>query len=178
MPTSHYKNVAPVMSILDKVPNITSILDIGCGFGKYGFLFREHLDIRKRRYDKSNWKIRIDAVEIWPEYITSLHRYIYSCIFICDIITAAKLCNDYDLVLLIDVLEHMNKKKGKRALSILTEKVKRAIVISIPETFKPGACSSWPNPNEEHRCLWTYDDLKEVAPNTKQLTKTVFQIIK
>ncbi len=178
MPTSHYKIIPAVMSIFDKVKDVKSILDVGAGFGKYGVLIRDHLEIRKKRYDKKEWIHRIDAVEVWPGYVNTIYPYVYDCIYLGQASVALGRVQNYDVILLIEVLEHLQKKRGEKLIKLLLQKYNKAIVISFPETFKEGACSDWPNPAEEHRCLWTYEELKSLAPNTEQVSKTVFQIIK
>ena len=61
-----------------------SILDVGVGFGKIGgHLFREYTDILEsesdpERYDRKNWKVRIDGIEGFAAYITEMHRFIYN----------------------------------------------------------------------------------------------------
>ena len=63
--------------------NPHSVLDIGPGFGKYGVLCREFLEIWDGRYEYK-FKRRIDCVEVFPDYITDLHRYIYNSIYTAD----------------------------------------------------------------------------------------------
>ena len=45
-----------------------SILDVGCGFGKYGMLLREYLDVWHERYDKERWQVRIVGIEAFEQY--------------------------------------------------------------------------------------------------------------
>lgn len=166
------------MGIFDRLGRVHSILDIGAGFGKYGVLLRDHLDIRKKRYHRKTWQHRIDAIEIWPDYINPIHQHVYNCIFANDAMATLRLIEGYDVIFLIEVLEHMPKERGIRLIEMITQKCNKAAVISFPQTFTEGACSDWPNPHEEHRCLWTFEELKAIAPNAEQVTKTVSYIIK
>ena len=50
MPVSSIDKIPAVMSIFKYDRVVKSVLDVGSGFGKYGFLTREYLDIRKKRY--------------------------------------------------------------------------------------------------------------------------------
>jgi hypothetical protein len=43
--------------------NPDSVMDIGAGFGKYGVLCREYLELWDGRQDYSNFKRRIDGVD-------------------------------------------------------------------------------------------------------------------
>jgi len=46
-----------------------------------GHLFREYTDILEAehdpvRYERQNWKIKIDGIEGFPGYITQMHRFV------------------------------------------------------------------------------------------------------
>lgn len=166
------------MGVFDRAGKVNSILDIGAGFGKYGVLLREHLEVRKHRYDKKDWQVQIDAVEIWPAYINPIYKHVYDCIFLCGALAAVTRAQNYDVIFLLEVLEHLSKDRGTKLIKLLLKKYNKAIVISFPEVYKKGACSDWINPYEEHLCLWTFEELKELAPNAEQASKTVSYIIK
>jgi ubiquinone/menaquinone biosynthesis C-methylase UbiE len=57
MPTSYLNNIPDIITAI-KSQNPKSILDVGCGFGKYGFLIREYLELWsiEHRYKKVNGK--------------------------------------------------------------------------------------------------------------------------
>jgi hypothetical protein len=67
MPTS-WHDVIP--AVMNKVNHLKpeSILDIGIGFGKYGVLIRDLLELPNERYDKDLWITRIDGVEAFKGY--------------------------------------------------------------------------------------------------------------
>ena len=50
MPTSDMHNIVPILTIMQHLQP-RSVLDIGCGFGKYGVLLREYLDIWHERLE-------------------------------------------------------------------------------------------------------------------------------
>ncbi len=132
-----------------------SVLDVGCGFGKYGVIFREYLDVLWERYDKSEWKARIDAVEACDHCITPLHRYIYNTVFIGD---ARKISipQHYDLVFMGDVLEHMPKEDGEKLIDKFDTKW---ILISTPTIMveqKPYKGNEY----EKHEYIWKEEDFK------------------
>ena len=84
MPTSFHKHISDVMDfVIEKKPK--TVLDIGVGNGKWGFLSREYLDIYGRG---SNWRketrtTRIEGIEAFSPYvmesphITEIYDYIY-----------------------------------------------------------------------------------------------------
>lgn len=157
MPTSSYKHIPAVMAILRWCPKPTSVLDVGPGFGKYGVIFREHLDIRKRRYAKQDWQTRIDCVEVWEDYITPLHRHVYDRVIVGDIREVAPDLDTYDLVIMSDVLEHMVVEEGAWLLrQLLDNTVKQGVVVRYPRILG-GEGRHWANPHETHKSVWTYD---------------------
>jgi len=111
MPSSQHYHISKIMdNIIALKPK--SILDIGTGFGKYGALCREYLELWDGR-QKYEFTRRIDGVEVFGKYITPLHKFVYNNIFSEDIIELIdRLDFKYELVLLIDVLEHFNKDQG------------------------------------------------------------------
>jgi hypothetical protein len=83
-------------------PTPRRVLDIGAGFGKYGVLLREYLDPTPDV---------VDGVEAWEPYIrphrlNGIYRRLYSC-------PAQDIDPDtlagYDLVVMGDVIEHIDK---------------------------------------------------------------------
>jgi len=132
VPTSHH---AQVSKILDAIvhTNPKSVLDIGTGFGKYGVLCREYLELWDGREDYQKFTRRIDGIEIFPQYLTPIHKYVYDEVFVGDAldIVPNKLQRDYDLALLIDVLEHLKKEDGAKLLGALLKRAKN-VIISVP----------------------------------------------
>lgn len=160
MPVSGYHLINPVLRAIDMhMPNPRSILDVGCGFGKFGVLLRERYDIRKNRYEKKDWMTKIDAVEVWAKYITPLHTYVYSNIYSANILTALKWLPHYDVILALEVLEHLPKDEGLTVLYELQARCNKLMVISFPNTFNGREGRDWENPHERHQCLWTQEEL-------------------
>lgn len=132
----------------------SSIMDVGCGFGKYGFLARENLEVRHERYDREDWKVRIDCLEIFPRYITEMHKYIYDNIIMVDIRKYD--VKGYDLVILGDIIEHLNKEDAVALIDRLYEN-NLNILISTPDGFMEQG-EFLGNPHEEHLSGWDEED--------------------
>lgn len=119
------------------------ILDVGPGRGKYGLLLREYVDPT----------LVIDAVEAEQRYITPRLRAVYDSVFWEDVTHFNDRLDNYDLVLMIDVIEHMSKIT---ALELL-ERIKGWVVICTPqEWFQNPEHHEFPY--EKHRSHWTAED--------------------
>jgi 2-polyprenyl-3-methyl-5-hydroxy-6-metoxy-1,4-benzoquinol methylase len=134
-----------------------SILDVGVGFGKYGFLSREFLEVRDSKAEYGKWKRTIDGIEAYEGYLTPMHEHIYDEILIGNAIELLpKMKKDYDLILLIDVLEHLHRHEGEK---LLDECIGRSghVIVSTPKVIG-GQTDSHDNPYETHRSQWTKAD--------------------
>lgn len=159
MPTSGWRKTMQVMGVLDKIPIPSSVLDVGVGFGRYGAMLREELDIRKRRYPRDKWVTTIDGVEVWEEYISPLHRYVYNKLYIGDIGTLVATLGVYDLILLTDVVEHMTREQGAKVLlSLFDAHCRHGMVVTYP-TIIGNEHVHWQNPYEQHLHVWTQEQM-------------------
>ena len=157
MPSSFHFHLTKMVDWIVRVKP-KAVLDIGMGFGKWGFLAREYTDIFANRYQRQDWQTRIDAVEAFPDYKTPCHEYIYNDIHYGDARQVVPTLGRYDLVIVGDVIEHFTKAEG---LALLAELRKRSryVLISSP-TVEFGQGDLLGNPYEIHRSAWGIDDLK------------------
>lgn len=163
MPSSQHYHISKIMDIIIHV-NPMSVLDIGTGFGKYGVLCREYLELWDGRHNYSQFLRRIDGVEVFGDYVTPLHKFVYNNMYINDIMEVLdKIEVRYNLVLLIDVLEHFEKHKGEILLHKVLDK-SDGVLISTPK--KPSSQKdAFGNVYETHRSKWTKDEFSSLAPN-------------
>lgn len=151
MPTS-LLNLAPlivahVWEVAAELERPIRILDIGPGFGRYGLLCRELVDGVERGLRIS----RIDAIEAEARYIDAFPwlAAIYDEVFVGDASDPdfADLFGPYDLVLMLDVIEHLDRAK---ALELL-ERIPGRVLIATPRDYfdNPEADLGWPT--ERHR---------------------------
>jgi hypothetical protein len=166
MPSSRPNHIPAVLGVLLRLEP-SSVLDVGVGFGKWGHLIREYTDIRlseqnPERYHRENWKTRIDGIEGFPEYLTPMHHFLYDHIHVGDMRKVIDDVGRYDMILLADVLEHVEKADGEALLRKCLEHCSGAVVISTPAVFRPQgpACG---NPLEVHRSFWTRRDFRQFA---------------
>jgi hypothetical protein len=162
MPTSQPNQISKIVNALIAI-NPESVLDIGPGFGKYGVLAREYLELWDGR-DEYSFKRRMDAVEAFEGYITPLHRYIYNNIYVGDITKVIdELDTSYDLIMMIDVLEHFDKEVGRELLNKMLEK-HGGVLVSIPRNVQHQG-HAFHNEFEEHKAAWKASELGELAPH-------------
>ena len=167
MPTSEVDPIPVIVKTVKKLKP-DSILDVGCGFGKYGFLFREQLDIIEDQFSnlenyiisRANWRRRIDGVEVFKNYICDIQRYIYSNIYIGNIVDLIDELNNYDVILLADIIEHFEKEEGINLLDKLYDKVNKLIIITTPP-FEYEQDKIFNNEFEKHRSVWSTRDFKK-----------------
>lgn len=154
--------------IIDYKPE--SILDIGVGFGKNGFLAREYTDIWSRRYAKSSWKTKIDGIEIFEAYITDVHRDIYTSVFVGDVFDILPKLDHYDLIIATDVVEHLTRQKAVEVLKYIREKSGQYFV-TIPKNVgtRGGHASEGTGFNDHEGHVsgeWSEKELKEFGNPT------------
>ena len=173
MPSSHWYQLNEIMELII-FTQPKSILDIGVGFGKYGFLSREYLELFDGREKIWDWKTIIDGIEIFQDYITPLQKMVYNQIDIgnvTDILPALE--KKYDLILLIDVIEHLNFDEGEKLIEMSQLHAKN-IIISTPKYFIQQP-EMFGNPYEAHKSFFKKKHFKRI-PN-KIFIHNIFSLI-
>jgi len=159
LPTSFPNQISTIIGIILRM-NPASMLDIGPGFGKYGFLSREYLESWFGSNKLYQFTHRIDAVEFCEDYISPVHRFIYDNIYIGNVETELmKLPAHYELSLLIDVIEHFSLEEGKKIIARILTKAD-SVIISTPKHFIPQT-AIYGNEKETHLSLWKKRDFRE-----------------
>lgn len=158
MPTSHMYQIADIMElILFTQPQ--SILDVGTGFGKYGFLSREYLELWDGKQQYCDWKIRIDGIEGYENYVTAVHQFIYNNVYIGNAINILpNLAVKYDLILVIDVLEHFEYNQGRILLKECAQ-IGKNMIVATPRNIGIQK-DIFDNALEMHKSQWTEKDLQ------------------
>lgn len=159
MPISHWKNIT---YCIEKIREVwpSSILDVGVGYGRWGVLCREFLDVCRGDYDKNDWKTRIDGIEIFQNYLRPYHDYFYDRIIVGDAHAVLKKMNrTYDLIILGDVLEHFEKTKAIEFLNLCLNK-SNYVMLNIPigNGWEQGPQHG--NAHEAHLSTWHLKELQ------------------
>lgn len=125
------------------------ILDVGCGYGKYGVLLREYLDPTPI----------VDGVEAWEPYVRDHNlKNMYNHLYVDDVCNLAQDTLDlYDMVVMGDVIEHIEKDKAIDLLS----RIKGWVIIATP--FNHFHTDEGLPPTEAHVSHWTEQDFKDTG---------------
>ena len=161
MPTGSYAEIPDIIREVMKLDPLT-VLDIGPGFGKWGVLIREYLELWNRyNYKKNKWVKTIDCCEAFKDYLSPLHDYVYNNIINQPIQEYVKIMPNYDLAIMIDVFEHLTKEEGKKLIKDLMLKVKN-LIISVPALWSPQG-AAYGNIYEIHKSQWTYKEFEDLG---------------
>ena len=158
--------------MLDKICNIfintspSSILDIGCGFGKFGFLAREYTDIWGGDDRYWSWEVQIDAIEIYEKYILPHHRIIYNNIYIGNVLDILPVLQNYDMIICSDMVEHLSKNNGHKLLTLISHKSSIA-TITTPIGDRPQD-EIYGNEYEKHISSWSKEELEQYGSVIEQ----------
>jgi hypothetical protein len=173
MPSSSPEVIPVVLRIVwELAPR--SVLDVGAGYGKYGVLFREYLELRHRQGElhrldgseiSSDRRVRIDALEGYRKYVGPLHALVYDQIHIANLLTEIEKVDTYDLAYMGDILEHLEKQQAREhVLPALLERMNMGLLISVPANASEQD-ATFGNELEIHRSVWTAADLRDAAPH-------------
>lgn len=185
MPTSLLDQVGYVVNLVEQIPAAErrTVLEVGPGCGTYGVLLRGYLN------DPPD---RIDAVEVWRPYVDRFNlRGIYGRVWRADVTDAVwrdlggttgvlrageggnfsgpKLLAEYDVVVMGDVIEHIEKPA---ALDLL-DRIPGRVVICTPVDDVPCSGEGYENPAEAHVSHWTMRDWHRQGH--KRIVETCFE---
>jgi 2-polyprenyl-3-methyl-5-hydroxy-6-metoxy-1,4-benzoquinol methylase len=165
MPSSLHYHIADVLTVIGRFQP-ASFLDVGCGFGRWGFLVREQNDVLHERYTRESWKTRIDAVEVFEPYISAHHRYLYDNIYVGRIEQLLPKLDSYDVIFAGEILEHIEKEASLAVLAQMRAKARKALIVSVPLGHDWPQGEVFDNPAEAHVSTWTSAELKRLGART------------
>jgi len=141
-----------------------SILDIGFGNGKYGFLAREYLQITVESMTGELSHLEIDGIDAYSGAISEINKNIYDSVKIGKI-EDIEIKKTYDLILWIDVLEHIDKNTALYTLKRNLDNGRQHIISTPLEFFKEDIKINMEYDN--HKSLITLEDIQEVIGKRK-----------
>jgi hypothetical protein len=160
MPTSPYYHIPTFVEFLIET-RPKSLLDIGLGNGKLGFIARDLLDVMLgERYCRDDWKIRIDGIEIFEKYIQTHQRFIYDHIYIGNAYDIIPTLEPYDMIFLGDVLEHFGKERAWKFMDRCITLTREHIILNIPLGTEWEQPDIYGNEYERHRSYWSWEEFE------------------
>ena len=164
---SSFASQIPTIVHLIKSLRPTTMLDVGKGFGKYGFLAHEYVGIPTReRPDPTQTmaqqsELTIDAVEVEPTFLWPHLPHIYRKVYVGKIEDLQLELPDYDLVLMADVIEHIEKSRAEQVLRGFLKRGSKVIIATPRNFFHQDLYDS---EFEEHVSHWPPHDMRALAP--------------
>jgi hypothetical protein len=166
MPSSRVSTIPYVIHAIKQL-RPTSILDVGVGFGKWGYLFREYTDVLKSecdpgRYYKNEWRVVIEGIEAYEAYVHSAHEFIYDKIHVGKVQQLLPNLGMYDVVFFGDIIEHLALEEGQDVLKDAKSHARRAVIVTTPryDTGQEDLCA---NVLETHRSVWNKEAFEKVG---------------
>ncbi|UQX04551.1 class I SAM-dependent methyltransferase [Streptomyces sp. RerS4] len=145
-----------LQTIVERRPS--AVLDAGIGFGLWGGLLRQYLDVWSGRVQPSEWAVRIDGIEIDEKRVQPHARHLYTEILVGDIrrlVPRRAAEHSYDVILFGDVIEHLPKDDG-RALLDAAAGLCGVVVVRIP--LGDGWRREGREEPDHHRSQWYASD--------------------
>jgi hypothetical protein len=141
-----------------------AVLDAGIGFGLWGVLLRQYLDVWSGRIQADEWVTRIDGIEIDPRRVQAHALHVYDEILIGDVrelVPRRAAERRYEVILFGDILEHLPKSDGRALLDIAVRLAADVVVVRIP--LGDGWRREGREDPDHHRSQWYADDFADVA---------------
>ena len=145
-----------------------SVLDVGIGFGLWGHLLRQYLDVWSGRIYPEQWTTRIDGIEIDPRRIQAHARLLYSQIHVGDmraLVPTVAATTSYDVILFGDVIEHLEKPDALAVLDSAVSLAGRIVVLRIP--IGDGWRREGREEPDHHRSQWTPADFDRYCASVR-----------
>jgi hypothetical protein len=159
MATSPYNDTVLVLDFLGKLiyQKPASVLDVGSGFGRWGFLCRCHLGYGLSLTTYPDQQLRIDAVEAFPSNVTPHYACIYDHTYVGDAVNLVPTLGDYDVIICSHMIEHLEKAEGARLIEFMLKKARVALILALPFGDRPQG-AEYGNEFERHRSVWSKRD--------------------
>jgi hypothetical protein len=156
--------------------NPQSILDVGVGFGKWGVVAREYLEAWQGRFRREDWQVRIEGIEIFEAYRNPIWAAAYDEVRIGDAARILQTLGHFDVGLICDVIEHIEKEAGRDLINQLLAHC-HALILTTPLTFWPQG-EEHGNVSQKHLCLWRPEDFRDYCGYTVELGSTFAAVIR
>jgi SAM-dependent methyltransferase len=128
-----------------------SILDVGCGTGE------------PMKFVSTQKHCFTVGIDIFEPYLKECKRQrIHGDYVLCDVCNLPFKDNSFDIVLCLEVLEHIEREQGEKLLKEMERIAKRQVVLSTPVgKYKQEAYDE--NPHQEHKYIWSPKEMKALG---------------
>jgi SAM-dependent methyltransferase len=157
-----------VLGLLPRNLNDMVVLDVGCGFGEWGFLMRT----RKRGHPY------LIGIDIWRPYLKKANPLgIYDELIQVRLPHIPLKDKSIDIAVACEVLEHLHKDDGYGLIAELERITEMAIILSTPLNWPQEEI--WGNPYETHVTEWSITDFARQGYETKivRIFPKTFEVI-
>jgi ubiquinone/menaquinone biosynthesis C-methylase UbiE len=138
---------------LDK--SAKSILDIGCGKG---------VPMKFINRARNFYTVGLDIFK--PYLIKAKKNNTHDDYVLCDVRYMPVRDKSFDVVLCIEVLEHLNKEEGINLLRAMEKVARRQVILTTPVSrYEQHAYDN--NPYQEHRYVWSVDEIERLGYNVR-----------
>jgi hypothetical protein len=168
MPLSIWQGLEDCLAVI-VARRPAAVLDAGIGFGLWGHLLRQYLDVWSGRIQRSQWTTRIDGIEIDPDRVQSHSRHLYSHVYVGDIreeVPRRARDTQYDIILFGDVIEHLPKSEGLALVRTAGMLARDLVVLRIP--LGDGWRVEGREPPDHHRSRWYREDFSAFAATVRE----------
>lgn len=138
-----------VWRLIDK--EAKTVLDVGCGKGEPMRFINRH---------KHYFTVGVD---IFEPYLRECERQrIHNQHILCDIRNLPFRDKSFDVVLCLEVLEHLEREDGGKLLREMERTAKKQVILSTP-VGKYKQVSYEDNPHQEHKHIWSPDEMQALG---------------
>jgi hypothetical protein len=161
MATSPYNDTVFILDFLGRLifGKQASILDVGSGFGRWGFLCRCHLGCGIPLAMNLESKLRVEAIEAYKPNVTPIYDCVYNATHIGDAQEVLSALGEYDIVICSHMIEHLKKEEGLRLLDQMRSHASKAVIVALPFGEWPQD-DAYGNPYEVHKAVWQPADFR------------------
>jgi len=147
--------------VLDAIYRLSpaSVLDVGAGMGRWGFLCRCHIGVGESLQQCPEQPLRVEAVEAFEPNVGRIYEAVYDRTHIGDARDVLPRLGAYDVVICSHMIEHMSKQDGLTLLDLMLERSAKALILAFPLN-DPLRDELRGNPFEAHRSVWTERDFR------------------
>jgi len=172
---SDASNIPFVATELQRL-NPRSILEIGVGFGKWGVVAREYLEAWQGHFRREEWRVRVEGIELFEGYRNPIWAAAYDQIHIGDATQIVNTLGEFDVGLICDVIEHIEKSTGRNLVNQLLAHC-QTVILTTPLIFWPQR-EEHGNASQRHVCLWQPEDFRGYNGHTVELGSTFAAVLR